>query len=314
MTTLTPGKVRGLTQTSTTGGVFTILALDHRDSLRVMMSPDAPDAVAPSMITNWKLRLLSELAAEASAVMLDPEYSVAQAIATRTLPGTVGFIAALEDQGYLGDPSAETTLLGDWSVEKAKRMGAGGVKLLVLYGDDAERNERADVLVAGVRDDCARYDIPLFLEPLARHERPGDERRRRIDLAKRLGALGPDVLKLEFPVDTGRTGDRAEWADACRELTESVPVPWALLSGGEPYDVFRDQVATACGAGASGFMVGRAVWREAVTGPAVDMAEVVDDVVRPRLRELCAVAAGAATDWSERFTMLDPDSGWFRSY
>ena len=68
-----------------------------------------------STLTQLKLELLAGLAADATAVMLDPEYSAAQAISSRTLPGNVGFLVAVEAQGYLGDPRArQTTLLEGW--------------------------------------------------------------------------------------------------------------------------------------------------------------------------------------------------------
>lgn len=89
---LTPGKVRGLAATSSLEGVFTVLAIDHRDSLRIVLDPSDPGGIPASAITEVKLDLLSALADEASAVMLEPEYSAAQAIVTRTLPGHVGFL------------------------------------------------------------------------------------------------------------------------------------------------------------------------------------------------------------------------------
>jgi len=45
----------------------------------------------------------------------------------------VGALAALEAQGYLGDPSArQTSLLDGWSVEKAKRLGALAPQLCTM--------------------------------------------------------------------------------------------------------------------------------------------------------------------------------------
>ena len=37
--TLTPGKIRGLSTLSSPQGTFKILALDHRDSMRVLINP-----------------------------------------------------------------------------------------------------------------------------------------------------------------------------------------------------------------------------------------------------------------------------------
>ncbi len=84
---LTPGKARGLATASTREGIFTVLAIDHRDSLRVVLDPADPAGVPPATLTALKLDLLRGLADGASAVMLEPEFSAAQAIVTRSLPG-----------------------------------------------------------------------------------------------------------------------------------------------------------------------------------------------------------------------------------
>ena len=122
----TLGKVRGLATASTSGGIFTILAIDHRDSMRVVLDPEDPFGIPASELTRNKLELLDALGPEATAVMLEPEFSAAQAIAARALPGHVGFLAAVEAQGYLGDPTArQTSLLDGWSVEVVNTVGAG---------------------------------------------------------------------------------------------------------------------------------------------------------------------------------------------
>jgi tagatose 1,6-diphosphate aldolase len=323
---LTPGKARGLAATSSRNGVFAILAIDHRDSMRVVLDADRPEAVAPARLTAVKLDLLAGLGAAATAVMLEPEYSAAQAITTRTLPGNIGFLAAIEAQGYLGDPTArQTSLLDGWGVEKAKRLGASGIKLLVLYRPDAgEAAAVQDQMISAVIAECARYDVPLFLEPLAYAIEPGlstdspefAAKRRGIviETVRRLGALGPDVLKVQFPVDTRFEEDRAVWADACEELNATAPVPWALLSGGDPYDLFRDQVQIACTAGASGFMVGRALWGDYVRAPTAEQPALLEQVVRPRFAELAALAAEYGHDWAQRHELPAVDERWYLTY
>jgi tagatose 1,6-diphosphate aldolase len=324
--TLTPGKARGLAATSSSEGIFRVLALDHRDSMRVVMAPDDPGSISNEALTGVKLDLLRELACEATAVMLEPEYSIAQAIATRALPGSVGFLAAVEAQGYLGNPAArKTSLLKGWSVEKAKRVGANAVKLLVLYRPDAGAvTEEQDKLITQIVADCSRYDIPLFLEPLpyrldgrASIDSPEFASVRRqivIDSVKRLAALGPDVLKVAFPIATMYEQDRAVWADACAELDEAASMPWVLLSGGDPYELFRDQVEIACEAGASGFLAGRALWRDYVAAPPAHRSEVIEETVRPRFRELATIATEHGKDWVGRFEIGNAADRWYLTY
>lgn len=315
---LSPGKVRGLASASTGEGIFTVLAIDHRDSLRVVLDPADPGSVEPAAITDLKLEIIAGLAGGASAVMLEPEYSAAQAIVARALPGSVGFLAAVEAQGYLGDPEADrTTLLEDWGVAKAKRLGASGIKLLVLYHPDggvvSEAQERT---IGEVVADCAEHDIPLFLEPLL-YERAGasdDRRRLVVETVRRLGGLGAEVLKVQFPLDTGREPDRAAWRDACLELDDVAPVPWALLSGGGSFERFREQLAVACEAGASGFMVGRALWGDYVKSPPGDRAELMRTTLRPRFAELAAIAVHGGRDWMARHTLPPIDEQWYRTY
>ena len=85
-----------------------------------------------------------------------------------------------------------------------------------------------------------------------------------VETARRLTALGGDILKAEFPYDPGTT-DRGAWRDACAELESASRVPWVLLSGGVDDATFEAQVRVACEAGASGVLVGRSVWAEAAT-------------------------------------------------
>jgi len=324
--TLSPGKIRALQTTATSDGIFTILAIDHRDSLRALLNPDRPEAVPAATLTDLKLAVIRHIAPQASAVMVDPVYSAAQAIVAGALPGYVGFLCALEDQGYLGNPHVkQNALLTGWSVAKAKRLGAGGVKLLVLYHPEAgEVTARQEELVQAVVVDCARSEIPLFLEPLIYPLDPamspksvefaGQRRRIVVETARRLGALGPDILKLQFPLDVTHHPDRAMWRDACAELNEAAGRPWALLSGGDPYDTFKAQLRVACEAGCSGFMVGRALWREAIALEEARRDEVLSHTVRPRFEELSRLATTFGQAWQTKYTRPLINETSFRQY
>src|SRR4030095_13570716 len=110
------GKVRGLQEISSSRGTFTALALDHRQNLRKAN----PAFVSDEQLSRFKLDVTSALASSATALLLDPEVSAAQAIAQRVIPNNVGLVVAVESTGYTGDATARhAQSIPGWSVEKA---------------------------------------------------------------------------------------------------------------------------------------------------------------------------------------------------
>ena len=275
------------------GGRFGVLAIDHRDSMRAVLAPDAPDSVSADDITDLKRELVGALAAGATGVMLEPEYSIPQLL-DGTVPDSVGFTAALEAQGYAADPEAgPTRILEGWSVEAAAASGAAAAKLLVLYRPDRPGHAAAqEQAVAQILAECRLVGIPLVLEPLfyGLHD-PAVRRGLVIETVERFAAMDPHLLKLPFPVDPAHEPDRSVWAEACSDITARCPMPWTLLSGGGSYESYRDQLAAAVSAGCSGFMAGRALWGEAALAPPADRSRIIAEVVAPRLAELRGLLA-----------------------
>ena len=121
MKPITIGKLRGLQQLSSERGTITALALDHRQNLRKAN----PAFISDQELSCFKLDVTSALASSATAVLLDPEVSAAQAVAQSAIPNNVGLVVAVEATGYTGDATARNAqIIPGWSVEKAKRMGA----------------------------------------------------------------------------------------------------------------------------------------------------------------------------------------------
>jgi len=297
------GKVRRLQQCATPEGHLVILAIDHRNNLRRALNPRDPDAVPDEALVTFKRKVVAALAPEASAVLLDPEYGAAPVVASGALPGGVGLIVALERTGYAGDPTARLSeLLPGWSPQRAARMGASGVKLLVYYHPDSPTASQIESLVHRVAAESAEAEVPLFLEPLsyslapARPRLSPEERRRVVvETARRLTRIpGVDVLKAEFPVDVAAVADEAEWLEACRELTVAAHVPWVLLSAGVDFETYLRQVAVAAHAGASGVAVGRAVWKEATELPPEERGAFLATVARERMARVAALCRALA--------------------
>ncbi len=325
---LSIGKIRGLSSTCNHKGVFTILALDHRQSFLKMINPGHVESVDYSTVVDVKSQVVRLLGSHSSAVLLDPIYGAAQAISNGACPGSLGLIVAVEESVYTGSEIArESSLLTGWNVAKAKRMGADAVKLLIYYHPDTgELAESQEGFVREIVEDCRRADIPLFLEAVSYSHLPGlsktsPEFARSLpdlisEIARRLGALHPEVLKLEFPVNPEVNADVEYWRRACERVTESASCPWAVLSGGVEFEVFTQQVEAACKAGASGYIAGRAVWQEAISLPYDRREAWLADAGARRLELLNDIASLHAAPWQSYYPDL-PDSvkeDWYLNY
>jgi tagatose 1,6-diphosphate aldolase len=288
-----------------------------------MLRPDDPDSVSYTEMIDFKRSAVRALGKRATGVLLDPEVGAAQCIADRSMPGDRGLVVALEATGYDGPASSRVSrLLDGWSVEKAKRMGASAVKILVYYNPMAANAPQQEALIANVAAEAARHDIALFLEcvvyPVDAGELAGDARRAAIvESARRLTVLGGDVLKAQFPGDASPI-DQSRWTEACAELDEASHLPWVLLSGGVDQRTFELQVATACRAGASGVVAGRSVWAESARMGVPERDEFLGQEAVRRLSRLADVVEARARPWHEK-SSLDlprdlPGEGWYRNY
>jgi len=321
MESLTIGKIRGLQQCSSSHGTFTCLALDHRQNLRRALDPQNPDSVPDSALTDFKLEVCAALAGKATAVLLDPEYSAAQAVAAGAIPNNAGLVVAVEATGYTGNPNArQSRILPGWSIEKAKRMGASMIKLLVYYHPDSPTAVEIEAFTRQIANDCKKQDLGLMLEPLSypldpQEKKLTSEEKRYVvvETARKLTPLGVDLLKAEFPLDTGNM-DEVAWKEACAEVSVASAIPWILLSAAVDFETYLHQVTVACSAGASGIAVGRAVWKEAVAMMPKDRAAFLQTTARERLSRLTSLCTALARPWIRFYSKPVIAANWYKGY
>jgi tagatose 1,6-diphosphate aldolase len=314
------GRLRGLQACSSPSGRFVVLAMDHRRNLRRELRPSAPDSVTDDELVGFKRDVVSTLGPRSSAVLLDPEYGLAQCLVARAVPGSVGLVVALEATGYVGSPEARRSVILDgWGVEAARRAGADAVKLLVYYHPAAPTAPIQEDLVATTVEACRRLEVALFLEVLVYALEPGralsgaERRSLVVEAAHRLGAFGPDVLKCEVPADPG--DPEVEIEAACRELDDAVGIPWTLLSGGVSPARFERLVEIACETGASGVVVGRAVWGEATRLAGPERQRFLGQEAVARIGRLTEIVERAARPWWARHplgSLPEPPPNWYR--
>jgi len=330
------GKLRGLQQLADSKGIMTMCAIDHRGALKRALNVRNPDAVSYQDMIDFKLDLCQAVAPFASAILLDPEYGAAQAIATGLMPGSKGLLVSLEKSGYTGDSVARITeLLPGWSVKKLKKMGASAVKLLIYFRPDLKDiASRQFDLVAGLADQCLEEDIAFLVEPVSypiekeRVNQGGTSSRKFADIkpelvietARQITALPIDVLKAEFPTDIKFEQDETKLLELCQELDRASRLPWVLLSAGVDFNSFRKQVEIACKAGASGFLAGRALWQEGAQIRSRQMRMgFFQNTAAPRLKELAEVADRYGRPWysrleAEKGRFSPVTEGWYRDY
>lgn len=322
MKKLTLGKYHRLQMCSTPGGAISILAMDHRTGLERMLQDSNSAKVKDTDLISFKEDVVRFVSPASSAVLLDPEYGIAHAIQSGALPADIGLVATIDESGFSGESTARhTKILPGWGVEKASRLGADGIKLLVYYHPGSPTAREIEDLVKMVADDCRLFDMPFFLETLSyslsasEKKFPPEERRQVVlETAKRLSPLGADILKTEFPVDVASETNEKMWAKACIELTRASAIPWILLSAAAPYDTYLKQVRIACDAGASGVAVGRAAWVEAVKMSREKRQAFLQDVVFDRMTRITELCNLHARSWNEVYSLPSPETDWYLKY
>lgn len=317
------GTLRGLDACASTGGVFSVLALDHRGNLRQMIEPERPDSVPFERLVEIKRAIVRAIAPVASGILLDPELGAGPVLVDGSLPPGCGLLVSVEATGYEGPSTARRSrILPGWGVSQIKRMGADAVKLLLYYHPDAPNADDQERLLIEVAEYCADMDIPLFLETLGfaveEGQRLTGEARRDVVVrtARRLTALGGDVLKCEFPYDA-TVDDRGRWQEACAELDEASAIPWVILSAGVDDATFEAQTEVACAAGASGVLVGRSVWKEAVTITASERDAWLLTEGVARMQRLVDIVEREGRPWRERSALASQETlaeGWYAGY
>lgn len=275
-------------------GVFSIVALDHRGSLKKIMNPSNPDSVPSKTIEDVKLKFSRAFSKKASGILLDREYGSKAIRALRLKP--CGLIIALEKSGYAERFGERFTyLLENFGPKDAAKMGAEAVKLLIYFNPRTKAARSQKILVENVSKECKKVGIPFICEflvyPFKEEDFPEEKSRLIIESAKGISRLGIDLLKTEFP---GRIGidSEGEMRNNCKKISSSSKVPWVLLSRGVEYEEFREQFEIASECGASGFMVGRALWQEYFSlREEKEKRNFLNHVCLERLEELIGIAS-----------------------
>lgn len=275
-------------------GGLAMVAMDQRESLRTMLAAHRAGPVPDEELVRFKLAVARTVAPHASGFLIDRAYGYERVSGERLLPAGCGLILAADELVHHADggPVEETRLDHAVDPAAARARGVVALKLLVIWRSDADRDTRLAMSAEFVRR-CTAAGLLSVLEGVVRPGPADDFDELLVEAARELGGLRPSLYKAQVP----RHGQAApaEVARVCERVTATVPVPWVVLSQGVPIADFPTCVRIACGAGASGFLAGRAIWSDTLADPARLLpARSVD-----RLRALAAIVDATARPWQE---------------
>jgi tagatose 1,6-diphosphate aldolase len=307
-----------------------MLAIDQRGSLRHMFARKngtQPSDVAPEQLRQVKRIVTQAVAPMASGLLTDPLYGYPASI--HLVPASTGVLLSREQTGYVGTNEGErrTRLLEDWSPARMVREGADALKLLMYHHPEAstESRDHEQDIVASVGEACEDAGLPFILEvvtyPLGEAaENAAVQAQKKPDLVVDAAQTFSDpryqvdVLKLEFPANLKYVEEyqdapfgqgeavynRATVEQACERLDQAAGVPWVILSSGVGIDEFVETLQFANAAGASGFLCGRAVWKDIVdyAPDEAAMTRFMDEVGTPRVERLLDVNT-TARPWTD---------------
>jgi tagatose-1,6-bisphosphate aldolase len=319
------GKLRRLQRMSDADGFIRVAAIDHPENYLALFDTDLSTVTDEEVVLS-KLELLTAMAAESTAVLVDPVWSFGHGVLSAAIPASVGILSGLERLAYSPEGFGTETVLRDhWTVPTLARLGADGAKLVVFYRSElTEVSAAQHDLVERTIAECAREQLPLVVEPLwypLKGETLDDPAVRAarveaiIESARTFAGLGADVMKVEFPGYLDTEDDRSRAAEACSRLDAAIDVPWVLLSASATYEQFRTQLAIAARAGACGFMAGRAIWGDGVGRFDTERRAQGARTAAARLRELHETLVREGRGWHRPVAPADTlhlvPAGWF---
>jgi tagatose 1,6-diphosphate aldolase len=325
------GKLNHLKKLCTKHKHFQMLAVDQRPPIFNIITASTGKDYTYKQVVECKGLITSNLSHLATAILMDPHYSIPNLL---SLNNSKGLVITLEEHKF------RETLQGrysenieNWSVEKIKKAGGDAVKVLAWYRPDAEPDsvEHQKQYVQRIGEECEKYSIPFLLELLVypfqdeeHHTTEYKEQKQKntqhvIDSVKEFAQdkYKVDIFKLESPVDSCDLEEdiTQETESAFSNLAEATNnKPWVVLSSGMDKKSFYRCLELAYKNGASGYLAGRTIWLDAFQN--YPNIELVDNGLKSesvnyinQLNELTADhAQSLETYFKDGFTIQEPEN------
>ena len=285
------GKLIHLKKLCTDRAHFQMLAVDQRPPIFNIISNAKGRRHTYDEVVECKKLITSNLSQLATAILMDPNYSLSNILQYNK---SKGLVITLEDHSFIETERGRySDNIQNWSVEKIKKVGGDAVKVLAWYRPDADSEsiEHQKKYVKKIGEECEKYSIPFLLELLVypfqddeNHTTEYQEQKQKktqhvIDSVKEFSKdeYKVDIFKLESPVDSNDLEGEISQAteEAFKDLSNATNnKPWVVLSSGMGKDSFYKCLELAYKNGASGYLAGRTIWLDAFNQyPNIELVE-----------------------------------------
>lgn len=272
----------------TKNGKYLMLALDHRGHFKKLINPQNPDAVTDEQAISLKHEIIMAIKDQMSGLLIDETYGL-DSIAS--LQNDISpYLLPVEKSGFR-DEAGERITEVEYSVDQLIGYGASGAKLLLHFNPHYESCSKQIETALKVQQECQQKDFPFFLEIVVYEKDNGDIKKDRPELVIKslaeliAGGIKPDVWKLEYPGNEQAPGHAGK--DACELITQTVTgTPWVLLTRGDTFDVFKEELKIAVAAGCVGFLAGRALWQEVTQLSGDEKQQFLTTTLPDRFKEI----------------------------
>jgi sulfofructosephosphate aldolase len=280
----------GLARIARPSGTFAMVAMDQRESLRAMFAATLAGTAEVERRVAFKVAVAEILSPYASGLLVDRLEGLDPILDADALAPSCGLIVAADRLSQSpGEPVDDTALDRELDLDEVARRGAAAAKLLVIWRPDRSAADRT-AMVTEFLERARAAGLAGIVEGVVRPP-PGvvesdwtDREEALLEATRELGRHRPDLYKAQVPFNG--VASRDEVVERCIQMTEALPCPWVVLSSGVSIEDFPSAVDAACRGGASGFLAGRAIWRDAI---GADPEPMLREQSVPRLRQLAAM-------------------------
>jgi tagatose-1,6-bisphosphate aldolase len=237
----------------TNSGHFCLLELDRVSQLASALGLTLNEPSNVPLFQQGLGAVLSNLAPQASGLVLEPEYGL-PLISSQAKTGGLALALDTASSDEV-DPLQLPQLLPNWGVVAIKNNFAMA-KVTLYYHPTEDKALQEKQLIAELYDHCRHEGIELMLK-LMLYTQADEEFSAPKFQETQLQAVSEfrascHLLALQYPQDTL----------ACATLTTELDIPWVVVGDGQNYDTFKEVVRDSMEGGAQGFLAGEPFWSE----------------------------------------------------